>query len=210
MKLRLLALCGIISPIFYHLVTFLGGAMRPGYSHIRNTVSELMAPGSPNKLLMHVLFTIGAVLSVFFGLGVWQFIKESGYRNTLGLIGAGLLVTIGVITILTSAVFPQDPQQNWDAPPTFAGQMHKILAMGTLPVLSLASTLLIGIWMHQTGVYSGFGIYSYITLGAVVVSAVITFSTMAQPILGLTERITALVIQQWTFVLAVKIFLQTK
>jgi hypothetical membrane protein len=210
MKLKLLALCGIVSPIFYHLVTFLGGAMRPGYSHVRNTVSELMAPGSPNKLLMHFLFTIGAVLSVFFGIGVWQYIKESGYSKTIGLIGAGLLITIGVITILTSAVFPQDPQHDWDAPPTFAGQMHKILAMGVLPVLSLVSTLLIGIWMHQTGVYSGFGLYSYITLGAVVVSAVITFATMQQPVLGLTERITVIVIQQWSFVLALKIFFDAK
>ena len=209
MNQKTLAICGIISPVFYHLVTILGGTLRPGYSHIVNTVSELMAPGSPNKLLMHVLFTISAILGLLFGIAVWRFVQGSEHNKLVGLIGAGILIAIGVITILTSAVFPQDPQHAWDAPPTFAGQMHKILAMGALPVLSLASTLLIGIWAHRTGVYTGFGIYSYITLGAVIVSAVITFSTMQHPILGLTERITALVIQQWTFVLALKIFMQS-
>ncbi len=208
MNQKMLALCGILSPLVFHFATFLGGALRPGYSHIINTVSELMAPGSPNKLLMHFLFTISAVLGMLFGIAVWRFIQGSEYPELVGLIGAGILIAIGVITILTSAVFPQDPQHAWDAPPTFAGQMHKILAMGALPILSLASTLLIGIWAQRTGVYSGFGSYSYISLGAVLISAVITFATMQHPVLGLTERITALVIQQWTFVLALKILLQ--
>ena len=208
MNQKTLALCGILSPLVFHFATFLGGAMRPGYSHIINTVSELMAPGSPNKLLMHVLFTLSAILGLLFGIGVWRFVQASEHRELIGLIGAGILITIGVITILTSGVFPQDPQHDWDSPPTFAGQIHKVLAMGALPILSLASTLLIGIWMHRTGVYTGFGIYSYITLALVMVSAVVTFSTMEHPILGLTERATALVIQQWTFVLALKIFMQ--
>lgn len=208
MNQKNLAICGLLSPIIFHIATFLGGVLRPGYNHITNTVSELMAPGSPNKMLMHVLFTISAVLSTLFGIGVWKFVQESGYNNWIGLTGAGILIAIGVITILTSAIFPQDPQHAWDQSPTFAGQIHKILAMGALPMLSLASTLMIGIWMHRTGVYAGFGIYSYITLGAVFLAAGVTFSTMQLPILGLTERMTVLVIQQWTFVLALKIFMQ--
>ena len=92
-------------------------------------------------------------------------------------------------------------------PPTFAGQMHKTLAMGVLPVLSLLSTLLIGIGMNQSGAFPGFGAYSFLTLGAVIISAIVTFATMKLPILSLTERITVITIQQWTFVLALKIYL---
>ncbi len=208
MNQKTIVFCGLISPIIYLLATFIGGALRPGYSHIINTVSELMAPGSPNKLLMHVLFTLSAILSVIFGIGVWQFVQGSDHADLAGQFAAGLLIAIGVVTILTSSIFPQDPQMDWDAPPTFAGQMHKIMAMGVLPVLSLLSIVLMGIWMNRSGLFSGFGTYSFITIGAVVISALITFATMNRPILGLTERITVIIIQQWTFVLALKIFLR--
>ena len=138
MNQKTIVFCGLISPIIYLLATFIGGALRPGYSHIINTVSELMAPGSPNKLLMHVLFTLSAILSVIFGIGVWQFVQGSDHADLAGQFAAGLLIAIGVVTILTSSIFPQDPQMDWDAPPTFAGQMHKIMAMGVLPVLIAA------------------------------------------------------------------------
>jgi hypothetical protein len=208
MNYKTFVLCGMLSPLVYAFATILGGALRPGYNHIINTVSELMAPGSPNKLLMDVLFTISAVLGFLSGIGVFLFVQSSEQKEWAGIAGAVILIVIGLITIATSTVFPQDPQQAWDAPPTFQGQMHKILAMGVLPVLSLASTVLIGLWMHRTSVIPGFGLYSFITLGVVIVAAVFTFATMDKDILGLTERITILTIQQWTFVLALKIFLR--
>ena len=39
---RALAVCGIIAPVFYLLMTIIGGALSPGYSHITETVSELL------------------------------------------------------------------------------------------------------------------------------------------------------------------------
>jgi len=47
--------------------------------------------------------------------------------------------------------------------------MHKILA-GSLALLSILSALLIGIWMCQTNVFLGLGIYSFITVGALLIS----------------------------------------
>jgi hypothetical protein len=157
---------------------------------------------------MHVLFTLSAILGLLFGIGVLQFVLGSEHKSVLGIIGAISLIIIGVVTILTSSVFPQDPQHAWDAPPTFAGQMHKILAMTVLPILSLLSTLTLGIWLGRTGIFPGFSTYSLITIGVTILAAILTFTTMQLPILGLTERITIIVIQQWTIVLSLKLFLR--
>jgi hypothetical membrane protein len=58
MNRRLLALCGIIAPLFFVFIVILGGTMRPGYSHLSDTISELFSPGSPNKTLLDTLHTI--------------------------------------------------------------------------------------------------------------------------------------------------------
>lgn len=51
MKLRFQALCGMLAPLWFIAMTIFGGALRPGYSYVSNTISELFSPGSPNKLL---------------------------------------------------------------------------------------------------------------------------------------------------------------
>jgi hypothetical protein len=68
MKLRYFFLCGMIAPVLFILTAILGGALRPGYSHIANTVSELFSPGSPNKPLLDAFHTIFAILLILFGV----------------------------------------------------------------------------------------------------------------------------------------------
>jgi hypothetical protein len=41
-KIKVLALCGILSPIVYVITVTLGGFLDPSYSHIGKTVSELV------------------------------------------------------------------------------------------------------------------------------------------------------------------------
>lgn len=57
MKQRLLFMCGVIAPVLFVFMAIWGGALRPGYSQLSDTVSELMSPGSPNKLLLDTLYT---------------------------------------------------------------------------------------------------------------------------------------------------------
>jgi hypothetical protein len=202
MPQKILSICGVISPALFVFMTILGGAIRPGYSHISDTVSELDSPGSPNKTLLDILHTTTAVLTILFGVGVLLFVRESEFSEPIGLIGAGMIITIGVVNVATAAIFPQDA---WGSPPTFQGEMHKILA-GVLAILSILSTLLIGIWLNQADLFPGFGIYSFITVGVLVLSGGYAVTKMGSPIMGLTERITILAGLQWTFILALKIF----
>ncbi|MFX1520836.1 MAG: DUF998 domain-containing protein [Promethearchaeota archaeon] len=48
---KLLALCGIIGPIFYISVVIILGFLWPGYNHVSQLQSELGATGAPNATL---------------------------------------------------------------------------------------------------------------------------------------------------------------
>ena len=54
MNPKVLYVCGLLAPAAYIVMTIVGGALRPGYSHLSDTVSELLSPGSPNRPLLGV------------------------------------------------------------------------------------------------------------------------------------------------------------
>jgi hypothetical protein len=121
----------------------------------------------------------------------------------LAKIGAWMIVAIGVATVGT-AIFPQDAA---GAPVTTAGNVHKILVFGALIPLSFLSTLLIGLWLKRTGMFPGFPLYSFISVGAIVIMGGVGGATADSRYAGLVERIAALVTQQWLFVFALILFL---
>jgi hypothetical protein len=200
---RILYASGMLVPMIYILMYLLGGALRPGYSHISNSVSELLSPGAPNRLPLVIIQTIYALLHITFGSGALRFIQESAHDQPIGRIGAWLIVALGVTTVGT-VVFPQDAE---GSPVTAAGQAHKILVFGGLIPLSILSTLLIGLWVRRAGLFPGFGAYSFITVGAIVVMGGIGGATVETRYAGLVERIAALSTQQWLFVLGLRMLL---
>ena len=185
MNLRVLFVCGMLLPVVHVMMTFLGGALRPGYNHISDTVSELLSPGAPNKPLLVVFQIAHALLGSLFGMGVLQFFRESQHNALIGRIGAGIIITVGVATIAT-AIFLKIAA---GAPPTVAGRLHSILVFGVLVPFTILSTLLIGIWMRQAGVFLWFRTYSFITIAASVLLAGLAGTTLDTPVMGLTERL---------------------
>jgi hypothetical protein len=194
----------MIAPLLFIVMTILGGAIRPGYSHISDTVSELFSPGSPNKLLLDILYTTFAILLILFGIGILQFVRKIKPSVRTGMIGAFLFIAMGFVSVATATIFPQDA---WGSTPTFAGEMH-IRLSGVIGLLSVFSMLLMGIWFIRAEIFPGFGIYSFITIGLVIISTGFYAANIGSPIMGLTERITALVGFQWTFMLALWMFLK--
>jgi hypothetical membrane protein len=198
MNRRFLYLCGMVAPLWFVFMAILGGAIRPGYSHITDTVSELFAPGSTNKSFLDILHTIFAALLILFGIGLLVFFQRTEQLKRMGQASACLFILMGFVSVMTATVFPQDP---WGTPATFAGEMHKLLS-GVIGILSMFSMLLIGIWLVRTKTSPGFGVYTFITIGMVVITAVLFAASTGGPLMGLSERIAALVGFQWTFALA--------
>jgi hypothetical protein len=137
----------------------MGGALRSGYSHISNSVSELLTHGAPNKKLLVVIQIFYAILHVIFGLSVLLFINQWVDSSLIGQMGAWMIVALG-LTTLGTIIFPQDEVGR---PQTKAGQLHKMLVFGGLIPFSIFSTLFIGLWARQTGFAPGFDVYSFIT-----------------------------------------------
>ena len=203
MSRTILFVCGMLIPAVYILLYILGGALRPGYNHISDSVSELLSPGAPNKALLSIIQITYAVLHILFGVGVLQFVRGSDHGAPVAIIGASMIIAVGVATIGT-ALFPQDAT---GAPVTAAGQVHKILVFGALVPFSFLSTLLIGIWSRRTGLFPGFAVYSFISVGAIVLMGGIGGATVETRFAGLVERIAAIITHQWLFVFALRLLL---
>jgi hypothetical protein len=122
-----------MAPLLFAFTAILGGALRPGYSHMSDTVSELFSPGSPNKLLLDTLHTTYAVLLALLGVGVLRFVRRSKQPTLVSTIGASLFIAMGLVSVATATIFLQDA---WGSPPTFAGEMHKSL-IGLVGLLSI-------------------------------------------------------------------------
>ena len=100
---KFFALCGMIGPFCYVLIWILGGILTPGYNHITDDVSTLLAVGAPNKLLFDSLdFAYAFLMILFFSSLHWAI--NNGEGSMLGPVS--LLVSF--IFTLISVFFPLD------------------------------------------------------------------------------------------------------
>ena len=201
MNRRVFYLLGLFAPILFVFTAILGGALRPGYSHVADTVSELFSPASPDRPLLTVLHTLYAISFSLFGFGLLQFVQNKGKFKRIGIVAALAFISVGILSILTATVFPQDA---WGSTPTFFGEMHMIIS-GVISLLSILYILLFGVWFHRTGITTFFRTYSMATVAAVVLTAGWFAVSIGGPLMGISERVTILVGFQWTFLLAVMV-----
>ena len=202
MNRKIFFICGMLIPVMYIFMYVLGGALRPGYNHISDSVSELLSPGAPNRSLITIIDLIYGLLHILFGIGVLQFIRGSEHNAQIGSIGAWMIIAVGV-AIVGTAIFPQDAM---GTPATIPGKIHLILVFGALLPFSFLSTLLLGIWFQRAGIFPVFAVYTFISVGAIVLLGGIGGAMAGTPYMGLGERISAIVIHQWLFVFALKLF----
>ena len=195
---KVFAICGIIAPILYLLMAVIGGALRPGYSYIAETVSELLVAGAPNKPLLVTLLIIDSVLGMLFPIGLHRGINEGKGSK----VGPAFLIIVAVLTLLTAAFFPQDAGGE---PVTFAGTVHVILLI-PMVILSLGAFLAFWRRLKSDSLWSGYDRYSLVTFIIAIPLGVISAFSLNSPYIGLLERISVAVILQWGFVMAIKLF----
>ena len=116
MNRKIFFVCGMLIPVMYIFLYILGGALRPGYNHMSDSVSELLSPGAPNRSLLTIIDIAYGLLHILFGIGVLQFIRESEHSALIGSIGAWMIIGAGV-AIFGTAIFPQDAL--WGLRPLF-------------------------------------------------------------------------------------------
>ena len=115
---KLLMHCGVSAAVIYVGAVILGGMIRPGYSHISEAISELVAEGAPNRYLLSSLFLIYNLLLSLFGIGLFFKAEDQPAGKLKGVIGSLVLILVGIVGLLMELAFPQD---SGGTPTTFAG-----------------------------------------------------------------------------------------
>lgn len=202
LKSRTLILCGILSPILYILATIIGGLLIPEYSHIENAVSELIQSGAPNKLLLVTLMVISSISTILGCIGI--FLTHKKKINKLVTTGIILILITGLLGLLTSTIFPQDPIH---APMTLPGIMHMVI-VAISALITIVSPLLIGFGICQNEGWENFKLYSIISVLIIFITGGLTpFIILKEiPLMGLIQRIAIGAYFQWFIVLSIKFY----
>ena len=210
MRNRLLIVAGLVAPLLYVGTVLLGGILRPGYSHIAQPVSDLIASGAPNTAVLNLLFALYNLLVLVFGISLFQWVRAENQTNrrTVGTIGAVFLLLEGLFGFIT-LFFPEDVGSISEA--TSIGKLHIVFA-GLSALTSLFAILLMGFWFRNSPLLRRYSSYSFISVLVVFVFGGMAAASVANgsPIAGLLERITIGGFIQWIFVIALMMYTTSK
>jgi len=195
---KILAICGMLSPIIYTFAWILGGIIRTDYNHIQNDVSSLFAVGAHKKWLFQSLFITGSALLFIFSFGlIW------GIEGIESIVGPILFLIGAFIGLLVPIFFPLDEDGEMV---TLRGKLHLILIIIAGIFCMVAMVLL---WLHTkilTG-WVGFAWFSLVSIPIVLILMVLSGIFGGGPYMGLVERFMVSYYQIYYFVIALMLFL---
>lgn len=135
-------------------ITFILAGYKPGYSHLRQTMSMLGVSNSPVAALISAWWIILGFLIIFFAIG---FANNFTYHHWAVKISTWLLILYGLGEGLGSGLFKAD-RVNGSLTP--AGNVHEVMgAVGTVAILLLPLCML-KIIPRQT--HPGFHTFSWV------------------------------------------------
>ncbi len=185
-SLRLLAICGMIAPIWLTIVMVVSSSMYAGYDPVTQYVSELGAVRSPVAWIFNLLgLGVYGLLLIAFSYGLYQGIKES-------LVGPALLVISGVGYIL-AGIFPMPlPAHS--------------LAFLILAISINLSCFALPVCFKRDNRWKSLQKYTLLTgILALIFLVVLLLGSLIE-IVGLIERIWGTILSIWIFVLAVRLY----
>ncbi|MFX0075919.1 MAG: DUF998 domain-containing protein [Candidatus Hermodarchaeota archaeon] len=196
------AICGMLSPIVFNLIWIIAGFIQPGYDHIRNDVSSLMALGAPNKLMFDLMNIVSFILEIIFFIGLIIVMKELN----ASIVGPAVFLAGKLLGILVPIFFPL----NYGGLPTgFTGTTHLIIVMIT-GFIALAGMIVMWRGLKKVDKWKGYSLYSLITFILTLIFTMWLVFVQGTEIMGLAERFVIIINGQYTFVLAIKTFQTSK
>lgn len=187
--LRLLAICGIISPLLWNFLVYTLGVIYPGYDHVLQYQSELGSIGSPVAWIFNPLgFGLSGILGIAFAYGL--------YRGGAGKVGSALWGIVYLALIWLGI---------WPLGPGLTLQMHiwGFYVLATAWALALfAFTISFRrneLWMNLWKYALLFGVVGVILL-------ILHLSGIFEPMHGLTQRIWGNWYMLFGLIMAVKLY----
>src|SRR5687768_7636478 len=123
--MRWLSLGGLLGPLLFATLVAVLGALRPGYSHVAQFISELGASGTHYAAVMNYAgFVPAGLLLAALGLSLFRALP----RSALAIAGAALVALFGAL-IATSGIASCDP-----GCPQGSGSVENTVHNGIAPV----------------------------------------------------------------------------
>ena len=95
---------GIVAPVFFAVCVGVLASLRPDYSHVYNTISELGEAGSAMVQPASIVFILTGVMLMVFGYDLQRALERSDKRVWSGV----LVMLYGFLDFVGSGVFPVD------------------------------------------------------------------------------------------------------
>jgi len=127
---RLLAICGIVGPIQFIVVTLVFALLQPGYDPIRQYMSELGEAGAPNAIGYNMPAFLLGLLMIAFAFGLHRGIS-AGKGSKL----VPILIAVAGVGWVGASLFHCDPGCVNES---FTGKMHGIVGIFAVPPLVIA------------------------------------------------------------------------
>jgi drug/metabolite transporter (DMT)-like permease len=195
---QILAICGMLSPIFYTLMWIIGGKLKSDYSHIKHDISSLFAVGAPNKKLMQFFIIASSVLLFVFYLGLNDGLSDGG-----STIGPYLFIIASILGMLIAFFFPLDEGGEMT---TWRGKMHLILVI-LMGILTIGGMIALWFRLKDVSGWSAFATYSLVSAIVALILLIISGIFIESNYRGLLERLGVTPFQLFYFVLPLMIFL---
>lgn len=196
---KILAVCGMLSPIIYTLMWILGSIV-PGYSHLHKDISFLFAVKAYRRRLFQSLIIISSVLIlVFFGGSHWAINNGEG-----SIVGPIILIVSAVIGVLIACMFPLD---EGGEPTGWRGKGHVILVV-TMGILQIVAMFFLYFRLRLVDGWKDLAIFTLVA--AIVSLALVGMMSFfgGKPYMGIAERFMASSYQIYYFVFALLVYLK--
>jgi len=199
--MRFLALGGLAGPILFISLIILCGALRPGYSHVTQFISELGETGGSHAALMNLLgFIPTGLLLAAFGVSL-----AYGFpRSSLCLAAAILLVVYG-LGITGAGLYSCDPgcpSQHL----SFDGMMHRVVSISAF----LAGILGIALWarcFRSIAAWRSLSRYSAVSSAMALVFLLLVGATeQSRVFTGVWQRLSMLTMDLWCALVGLRVF----
>jgi len=183
---RLFALSGVIGPILFTGVVIIVGLLRPGYSHVSQTISELGEVGAPYATIQDANFVVFGLLVIAFAYGLHKGIGD-GKGSKIGPI---LVAMFGGFPGLGSAIFP------------LPSPLH--LPVGATGFFTIMiAPLMISRRLKQDSRWQGYRLYSLATGVTAVILFLVLLTGQGGPWSGALQRIFLAPLFIWIEVMAI-------
>jgi hypothetical membrane protein len=174
-SVALLAKAGVIAPILFMVVVTITSLTRPGYSQIRDPISDL--GNGPRAWIQNVNFAVFGLLLLCFAVGFHRSLRSVIGRKTL--ITCTALLVLSAVGFLAAAYFRVPDADAPAAVRVRQGMLHGMSFMLIfLPLI--AALFLAGSQMLRGRAWRGVGWYSLVT-GAVAILLIVLTIRFADP-----------------------------